>query len=58
MHLKQEDVKIPEDFGGAHYYEYKLSQLDEGLVMLRGEIEKWAKSRDIQAEKVRAIRDS
>ena len=53
--LKQKTARVPADFGGAHYYEYELGQLDAGREQLRDEIEKWA--RENRTDGVKAIRD-
>ncbi len=42
--LKQKDARTPADFGGAHYYEYDLDQLDDGRQRLSAELQKWADS--------------
>ena len=51
--LTQTDASVPADFGGSHYYEYDLANLQAGRDMLRMEIEEWAK--DNCVEGVRAI---
>jgi hypothetical protein len=53
--LKQREVTVPADFGGSHYYEYELSQLDTGQDMLRDRIKKWGNENKVEG--VKAIRD-
>lgn len=33
--LKQKDADVPADFGGTHYYEYDLNDLEAGMKLLR-----------------------
>jgi hypothetical protein len=40
--LKQRSVGVPADFGGSHYYEYDLADLEAGRKNLQREIETWA----------------
>lgn len=40
--LKQSCVKIPADFGGAHYYEYDLGDLDAARQMLVDKLMAWS----------------
>jgi hypothetical protein len=40
--LKQRNVGVPADFGGSHYYEYDLADLEAGKQNLRQEIATWA----------------
>jgi len=53
--LKQRNVRVPTDFGGSHYYEYDLNDLDTGRENLQREIETWAI--DNSVEGVRRIGD-
>lgn len=43
--LKQKGVTLPADFGGAHYYEYRTSDLSTGSRVLGSALRKWAKER-------------
>jgi hypothetical protein len=52
--LKQRNVSIPADFGGSHYYEYDLGDLDAGTKFLQTEIQEWVN--DNSVEGVRTIR--
>lgn len=54
--LKQEDADIPADFGGSHYYEYKVNQLSAGRSMLQREFTEWAWEKGVEG--VRRIKDS
>ena len=40
--LKQKDSTVPADFGGTHYYEYDLNDLNAGKTMLQAELAEWA----------------
>lgn len=40
--LKQMDSAVPADFGGSHYYEYDLLDLEAGKTHLQREIERWS----------------
>jgi hypothetical protein len=40
--LKQRNVSVPADFGGSHYYEYDLADLEAGRKSLQREIATWA----------------
>ena len=40
--LKQKDAELPADFGGAHYYEYDLTDADSARKMICQELKKWA----------------
>ena len=44
--FKQKDVKLPADFGGAHYYEYELKDPDATRKKLSEELRNWANHRD------------
>ena len=46
--LKQRNTSIPADFGGSHYYEYDLADLDAARENLRREIETWATENDVE----------
>ncbi|MBZ0301872.1 MAG: hypothetical protein K8J31_19140 [Anaerolineae bacterium] len=53
--LKQKAAQIPADFGGVHYYEYDLNDLDAGREALRTEIKKWGEENAVKG--VKSIRD-
>jgi hypothetical protein len=40
--LKQKDADVPADFGGAHYYEYDLNDLEAGMKELRDGLKAYA----------------
>jgi hypothetical protein len=40
--LKQKNVGVPADFGGSHYYEYDLADLNAGRENLQREITTWS----------------
>jgi len=46
--LKQKDVNVPADFGGSHYYEYDLANLDAEQKMLQTEILSWVKENCVE----------
>lgn len=50
--LKQKTAQIPADFGGVHYYEYDLGDLDSGRDQLQREIQKWGAENAVQGVKV------
>ncbi len=54
---KQNDVKLPADFGGVHYYNYDLNSLSVGRQQLAGELKKWAQHEDHQPFGVKALVD-
>jgi hypothetical protein len=49
--LKQVDAKLWADIGGAHYIEYDLSAVGEGMNLLQSEVSKWAKNTRAQGVK-------
>jgi hypothetical protein len=49
--LKNKDKPLPADFGGAHYYEYDLKNLDAGCSMLTDALLQWAKDARTKAVK-------
>ena len=51
--LKRKDASLPADFGGAHYYEYKLDSLDSGRDELTAALKKW--SQENHAKEVEAL---
>jgi hypothetical protein len=53
--LKQKAAQIPADFGGVHYYEYDLGDLNEGRELLLNEIQKWGMENAVKG--VKRIRD-
>jgi len=46
--LKQENARVPADFGGSHYYEYDLADLDAGRESLQREITTWATDNSVE----------
>lgn len=52
---KQDRVTLPADFGGVHYYEYDLNDLQSARRQLAGELKKWAALRHCQPFGVRAL---
>ena len=42
---------MPADFGGAHYYEYDLNDLNAGKAMLQAEPAQWASVNHAQGVK-------
>jgi len=55
--FKQEDVKLPADFGGQHYYTYDLKKLAAGRRKLADELKKWANHSDHRNSGVKALID-
>ena len=55
--FKQEDVTLPADFGGVHYYNYNLNDLTRGRQQLAGELKKWAEHKDHRPFGVKALVD-
>ena len=55
--FKQEDAKLPADFGGIHYYPYKRNDLMGGRRALAAELTKWAAGKSIQSFGVKALVD-
>ena len=49
--LKQKDLKIPADFGGAHYYEYDLNDLSAAKDKLQADLSALALENHFQAVK-------
>ena len=54
--LKQKGSTVPADFGGTHYYEYDLNDLDAGRSMLQKELAQWAS--DTHTQGVKALYDT
>lgn len=54
--LKRRDTLLPADFGGAHYYEYDLSDFVDGKNQLQQALENWVHNN--KAEGVRGLRGS
>ena len=54
---KQKGVQLPADFGGTHYYEYELGDLDAASRDLTAAIEAWADHPDHQTLGVQALED-
>ena len=46
--LKQKGTSVPADFGGTHYYEYDLADLETGKKILQAEITAWAVENQIE----------
>lgn len=44
--FKQKNIKLPADFGGTHYYEYDLIDIDITRQKLSNELKEWANNRD------------
>jgi hypothetical protein len=42
--LKKKDKTLPADFGGAHYYEYDLAELETATSLLANALEQWTMS--------------
>ncbi len=55
--FKQENVNLPADFSGVHYYPYDLSDLEAGRQMIAAELKKWADHEDHQPFGVKALVD-
>jgi hypothetical protein len=55
--FKQENVALPADFGGVHYYTYDLDDLAAGREKLAGELTKWADHPDHRPFGVKALVD-
>lgn len=53
--IKQDKEKVPADFYGTHYYEYDLSNLEAGRIILSNAINKWGLINHVEG--VRAITD-
>jgi hypothetical protein len=55
--FKQQNVTLPADFGGVHYYNYDLDDLAAGRRKLAGELKKWAEHKDHRPFGVKALVD-
>ena len=55
--FKQDDVKLPADFGGEHYYDYSLQDLAAGRQKLADELTKWAGLKEHRFFGVKALVD-
>jgi len=55
--FKQKDIKLPADFGGAHYYEYDPNDIAQSLQLLTNELNKWAVHPDHQPFGVKNLVD-
>ena len=55
--FKQDNVTLPADFGGVHYYDYNLNDLRAGRQKLCGELQKWAGHPDHRPFGVKALVD-
>jgi hypothetical protein len=42
---------LPADFGGAHYYEYKIDNLEAGKKLLAKALKKWSANNCVAALK-------
>jgi hypothetical protein len=51
--LKRKGVKLPADFGGAHYIEYDLAKLSVARASLSGQVADWA--RTVETRKVEKL---
>jgi hypothetical protein len=49
--LKQAATILPADFGGAHYYEYKIDNLEAGKKLLAKALKKWSANNCVAAVK-------
>jgi len=55
--FKQTDATLPADFGGAHYYNYDLTDLTHGRQTLALELQKWADEKEHRFFGVQALVD-
>lgn len=55
--FKQEGVSLPADFGGEHYYDYNLNDLNAGRQELSGELTKWSEDVDHRPFGVKSLVD-
>lgn len=55
--FKQEKVTLPADFGGTHYYDYALKDLEAGRQKVTDELKKWADLEDHQHFGVKKLVD-
>lgn len=55
--FKQENVNLPADFSGVHYYPYDLNDLEAGRQIVATELKKWADHEDHQPFGVKALVD-
>jgi hypothetical protein len=55
--FKQANATLPADFGGAHYYDYDLTDLARGREMLATALHTWAEDEEHQPFGVKAIVD-
>ncbi|MDJ0769716.1 MAG: hypothetical protein QNJ12_13015 [Ilumatobacter sp.] len=55
--FKQSHVTLPADFSGIHYYEYDMSDVEQGRDLIRDELLKWADHEDHQPFGVRDLVD-
>ena len=55
--FKQENINLPADFGGEHYYPYDLNDLEAGRCMVAAALNKWADHQDHQPFGVKELVD-
>jgi hypothetical protein len=55
--FKQTSATLPADFGGAHYYNYDLTDLNSGRHTLTAELLKWAGEKEHQPFGVKVLVD-
>ena len=55
--FKQQNVTLPADFGGEHYYEYDLNDLPAGRQKLADGLKQWARHKDHRPFGVKALAD-
>lgn len=53
--LKQAGVALPADFGGAHYVEYDVRDLDAGRALLQAQVTGWAEEPRVRTAAVGAL---
>jgi len=56
--FKQENVKLPADFSGVHYYPYDLNDLEAGRQMVTDQLKKWADDEDHKPFGVKTLVDN
>ena len=54
---KQKGVKLPADFGGYHFYDYDLNDLNAGATDLTHALKTWAQHEDHQPFGVESVED-
>jgi len=53
--FKQRGKPVPADFGGAHHYEYELTDLEAGRGLVQSQLEQWAVRPEVRAMAVKAL---